>query len=93
MEYESVLMRPGMVPLPAPAVQAFAEREGVSMNQLIASALAEKLAALGAEDYLATRAARGSREQFDAALAQVPDVEPDAGDDIRSSPIGQSQGG
>ena len=71
----------------------FAEREGVSMNQLIASALAEKLAALGAEDYLATRAARGSREQFDAALAQVPDVEPDAGDDIRSSPIGQSQGG
>jgi hypothetical protein len=71
----------------------FAEREGVSMNQLIASALAEKLAALGAEDYLATRAARGSREQFDAALAQVPDVEPDAGDDIRSSPIGQSQRG
>ncbi len=71
----------------------FAEREGVSMNQLIASALAEKLAALGAEDYLATRAARGSREQFDAALAQVPDVEPDAGDDIRTSPIGQSQGG
>lgn len=71
----------------------FAEREGVSMNQLIASALAEKLAALGAEDYLATRAARGSREQFDAALAQVPDVEPDAGDDIRSSPIGQSLGG
>lgn len=71
----------------------FAEREGVSMNQLIASALAEKLAALGAEDYLATRAARGSMEQFDAALAQVPDVEPDAGDDIRSSPIGQSQGG
>ena len=70
----------------------FAEREGVSMNQLIASALAEKLAALGAEDYLATRAARGSREQFDAVLAQVPDVEPDAGDDIRSSPAGQRQG-
>ena len=71
----------------------FAEREGVSMNQLIASALAEKLAALGAEEYLATRAARGSRQQFDAALAQVPDVEPDAGDDIRSRPVGPGPGG
>lgn len=60
--------------------RAFAEREGVSMNQLIASALAEKLAALGAEDYLAARAARGSRARFDAALTQVPDTEPEAGD-------------
>jgi hypothetical protein len=50
------------------------------VNQLIATALAEKLAALSAETYLAERAARGSRSRFDAALAQVPDVEEAAGD-------------
>ncbi len=60
--------------------RAYAEQEGVSVNQLIATALAEKLAALSAETYLAERAARGSRSRFDAALAQVPDVEAAAGD-------------
>jgi hypothetical protein len=70
----------------------FAEREGVSMNQLITSALAEKLAALGAEEYLTTRAARGSRELFDAALAQVPDVEPDAGDQMGPGRVEGAQG-
>lgn len=33
----------------------YAEQEGVSVNQLIATALAEKLAALGAQDYFASR--------------------------------------
>jgi hypothetical protein len=60
--------------------RAYAEQEGVSVNQLIATALAEKLAALSAETYLAERAARGLRSRFDAALAQVPDVEAAAGD-------------
>ncbi len=64
--------------------RAFAEKEGVSMNQLIATALAEKLAALGAEEYLASRAERGSRERFEAALAQVPDAEPEPGDAPRT---------
>lgn len=60
--------------------RAYAEREGVSVNQLIATALAEKLAALGAEDYLKERAARGKRTKFDRALALVPDVPPEVGD-------------
>lgn len=60
--------------------RAYAAQEGVSVNQLIATALAEKLAALSAETYLAERAARGSRSRLDAALAQVPDVEAAAGD-------------
>lgn len=62
--------------------RAYAEREGVSVNQLIATALAEKLAALGAEDYLQQRAARGDRRQFEAALAQVPADAPMTGDEL-----------
>lgn len=61
-------------------VRAVAEREGVSINQLITTALAEKLSALLTEDYLAERAARGSREKFLRALAHVPDVPPDEAD-------------
>jgi len=59
-----------------------AEREGVSINQLISSAVAEKMSALMTEEYIATRARRGSRRKFDAVLAKVPDVEPDHFDRI-----------
>ncbi|MBI1901265.1 MAG: toxin-antitoxin system HicB family antitoxin [Planctomycetia bacterium] len=57
-----------------------ARREGTSINQLISSAVAEKLAALLTEDYLAERAKRGSRKKFLAALKSAPDVEPEAFD-------------
>lgn len=50
-----------------------AVREGVSMNQLISSAVGEKLAALMTEDYLA-RAKRGSRKAYEAVLRKVPTV-------------------
>ena len=50
------------------------------MNQIIATAVAEKLSALMTEDYLAEPARRGSRERFEAALRKVPDVEPDERD-------------
>ncbi len=55
----------------------YAASEGISVNQLISSALAEKLSALATQDYLELRAKRGNRLSFDAALAQVPDVAPD----------------
>ncbi len=51
-----------------------AKREGVSINQLVSSAAAEKLAALMTEDYLEARAKGASRKKFDAALRTVPDV-------------------
>ena len=54
-----------------------ARKEGVSMNQLIATALAEKMSSLSTETYLEERARRGSRKKFEQALAKVPDVEPE----------------
>lgn len=53
-----------------------AEREGISINQLVATALAEKISALMTEEYLEQRARRGSRAKFLEALRHVPDVEP-----------------
>lgn len=56
-------------------LRELAEREGVSMNQLISSAVGEKLAALMTEDYLA-RASHGSRKVYEGVLRRVPDVAP-----------------
>jgi hypothetical protein len=62
-------------------VRELARREGVSINQFITLAVAEKMSALMTEDYLAERAKRGSREKYEAVLAKVPDVDP--GEDDR----------
>ncbi|MCA9970622.1 MAG: toxin-antitoxin system HicB family antitoxin [Anaerolineales bacterium] len=62
------------------AVRELAQKEGISINQFITLAVAEKLSALMTEDYLAERAQRGSREKYDAVLAKVPDVEPESYD-------------
>ena len=59
-----------------------ADREGISINQLIATAVAEKMAALDTEQVLDARAERGSRSRFLAALAKVPDVPPVPGDEL-----------
>ncbi len=55
-------------------VRQLAEAEGVSMNQFISTAVAEKMSALMTSDYLEARAARGSRKSFDAALSNIPDA-------------------
>ena len=56
------------------------KKDHVSINQFVATAVAEKISALETQDYLAERAARGTRAKFLAALAQVPDREPDGHD-------------
>jgi hypothetical protein len=63
-------------------VRELASAEGVSINQFLTLAAAEKVSALLTVDYLRARAARGSQEAFDAVLARVPDVEPDPSDRI-----------
>ena len=57
-------------------LRVLAKQEGISINQFLASAAAEKVAALMTEQYLEERAGRGSREKFRAVLAKIPDVVP-----------------
>ena len=59
-----------------------AEQEGVSINQLVTTALAEKVAALMTVDYLEERAKRGSRKEFERVLKRVKDRPPVAGDEL-----------
>jgi hypothetical protein len=68
------------------AAKELAQREGISVNQLVATALAEKLSALMTLEYLEKRARRGSRAKFLAALAKVPDVPPAPYDRRPSAP-------
>jgi hypothetical protein len=51
-----------------------ARAEGISINQFVASAVAEKLSALDTERYLNERAARGKKVNIKRLLAKVPDV-------------------
>lgn len=58
-------------------VRELAKREGTSINQLISTALAEKISALMTEEYLVKRGNKGSRKKFQKALANIKDVAPD----------------
>lgn len=57
-------------------LRELAAREEVSVDQFVALALAEKVAAIDAAEYFTKRAERGSREQLLEILAEAPDVEP-----------------
>ena len=58
-------------------IRELASEDGISINQIISTAAAEKLAALMTVEYLEKRAKRGSREKFETALARLPDTEPE----------------
>jgi len=60
-----------------------AEQEGISINQLIATALAEKVSALMTAEYLAARGQRGNRKAFEQVLRKVKDRVPDAADRLK----------
>ena len=63
-------------------VRELAQQDGISINQFISTAVAEKLSALMTEDYLEQRAQRGSREKFLAVLAKAPNTPPEPGDEV-----------
>ncbi|PIE33794.1 toxin-antitoxin system HicB family antitoxin [candidate division KSB3 bacterium] len=54
-----------------------AHQDGISFDQFVVSAVAEKLSVLLTADYLEKRAARSSQEAFEHALQDIPDVEPE----------------
>lgn len=57
-------------------IKELAKAEGVSINQFLTLAAVEKISALRTLDYLRAEAAKGSRADFEAFLAAVPDVDP-----------------
>lgn len=63
-------------------VRQLVEREGISINQFITLAVAEKMSALVAEKYLTERAERGSAAKLRRVLAKVRDVDPLPGDEL-----------
>ena len=62
--------------------RALAEREGISLNQFVSTAVAEKLSALLTEEYLTSRAQQGNRAAFLKVLAKAHDVDPAPGDEL-----------
>jgi len=61
-------------------IKEIAQQEGVSINQFIACAVAEKVSAVTTEDYLQHRASQADKHAFEAILAKVPQREPLKGD-------------
>lgn len=61
-------------------VRELAKAEDVSINQLITTALAEKMSALMTVEYLEERAGRGDRSRFVSAMDKVRDTGPDESD-------------
>ncbi len=59
-----------------------AAQDGVSLNQFISTALAEKVSALRAEAVLRERARRADRRKFDEVIARAGGTPPREGDEL-----------
>ena len=57
-------------------VKVLARQDGISINQFISTAVAEKMAALVTEEHLRERAQAGNESDFFKALSKVPAVDP-----------------
>jgi hypothetical protein len=57
-------------------VKATAAAQQITVDQFVASAVAEKMAVVEKEGYLSTRAKRLDDKKFREALSRIPDVEP-----------------
>lgn len=67
------------------SIKQLARKDGISVNQFIASAAAEKMASFQTLDYLRREAALGKREEFEQFLKLVPDVPAQAGNELSPS--------
>lgn len=64
------------------AARRAAKRDGVSLNQFISTALAEKVAALEAEEVFTRRAVRADRARFLEVLDRLGREPPQSGDEM-----------
>ena len=58
-------------------LKELAQEEGISVNQFVMLAVAEKVASISTIEYLEKRARRGNREKLLEILNKVRDVEPE----------------
>lgn len=63
-------------------IKEIAKEEGVSINQLISSAITEKISAIMTEKYLKQRADRANIEDMKSILGKVADRKPLKGDEL-----------
>lgn len=63
-------------------IREIAKKEGVSINQLISSAVSEKISAILTEEYIQTRAKRADSRNAKQILSAVPDRKPIEGDEL-----------
>jgi uncharacterized protein (DUF1778 family) len=63
-------------------LRELAKEDGMSANQFIMLAVAEKVASISTIEYLQKRTKRGSREKLLAVLDNAPDLEPDESDKL-----------
>jgi len=65
------------------AAARLAKEDGVSLNQWIATAVAQKVGAVEtAADFLVRRSSGSTGDRFAAFLEKVPDVAPEPGDEL-----------
>ena len=62
-------------------IERVSNRGGTSINQFVATAAAEKLAALDAEDYFRSRVARADLAAFDRIMSRAGGEAPREGDE------------
>ena len=63
-------------------IREIAKAEGVSINQLISSAITEKISAIMTDEYLQKRADRANAKDMDAVLKKVSKRGPLKGDEL-----------
>jgi hypothetical protein len=64
-------------------VERLSKEDGISINQFVSIAVAEKLAMLQAQDYFAQRSARADMAAFDQLMQRSGGEPPRAGDEVK----------
>jgi len=64
------------------SIREIADNEHISVNQLVMTAIAEKVSALATEKHLDAMAAKGSAQIFDSVMTKVKNRPPLPGDEL-----------